>query len=198
MVWNTLQYRLGNDNHIPVVVTYLCIEVLTPFCIAVFIFKTENACVRIECFRACHKLTDCSVLHYNHRLLGCAESAHLHCSGDEGKGFACAYLVCKHKALHCASHYRLGLMLAHLDMLPSDNSRGSVKVFGNILIGNSHRCGIVEDVVVGIFYFLCKFGGRFHARAQPRFEVIADFIYFGGAGRCSFRVGYRGAVFLLF
>lgn len=167
MVGNTLQYRLGNDNHIPVIVTYLCIEVLTSLCIAVSIFKTENACIRVECFRTCHKLTECSVLHYNHRFLGCAKTAHFHCGGDEGKGFACAYLVCKHKALHRASHNGLSLMFAHLDELSTDDSRGSVKVFGNILIGNGHWRGVIEDVVVSFLNFLCQFGVGFHTGAQP-------------------------------
>ena len=143
-VWNTLEYRLRNDNHIPVVVFNLCIEVLSAFLIAIFILQCQHLRIRVKFLGTGYKLTYGCVLNNNHRFLRCTKSAHFHCCTDEGEGLTCADLMSKQQRLHGTSHDSLGLVLTHLELVVC-----TAKVFWHEVHAYIYRNIVVELLVVG-------------------------------------------------
>ncbi len=95
-VRDTFEYRLRHNNHIPVVILDFRVEIPAAFSVAVCVFKGQNLCVGVQCFRALHKLADRGVLHHDHRFTCCTEPPHFHGRCNERIGLARAYFMCEY------------------------------------------------------------------------------------------------------
>ena len=175
---------MRNDNHIPVVVTYLGVEILSSLRASVCLFECQYLGIRIQFFCTCNELAYRGILHDNHRFACSTQTAHFHCCGNEGKGFACSNLMGKQQRLLCTSHDGFTLVRTHLELVGSTS-----EILRHKLVRYAHRHKVVEHIVIDTLNQCRHFRVALHLLPCPILEVLTDFINLGGTSLCRFLVG---------
>ena len=168
-----LEHRLRHHNHVPIVVTYLGIEVTSSLCIAVCIFKGQYLGIRIECLCTGDKLSYGSVLHNNHRFACCSKTAHFHCCAYKGVGLSCSYLMSKHQRLCRRTDNGFCLVRTQLEWFAINNGGCTSEMLRHKIVGNFLWYAIVEQFIIDTFHAFRHFGVALHLTTRPVFEVLA-------------------------
>ena len=116
-----LEHRLRHNNHVPIVVTYLGIEVTSSIGVAVNIFKGQYLGIGVNFLCTGNKLSYGRVLHNNHRLVCRTKTTHFHCCADKGVGLSGTYLVCQHQRLCRCTDNGFCLVRTQLERFSVDN-----------------------------------------------------------------------------
>ena len=176
---------MRNDNHVPIVVAYLGIEVLSALLTTIIFFECQYLSVWVQFFCTCNELPDCGILHYNHRFTGSTQTAHFHCRGDKRESLSATHLMRKHKGLHRTPDDSPALVRSHSELMRSTSKKLRYK-----LIGYAHRHIVIEHIVIYTFHTNRHFRVALHFLPCPILEVPTDFVNLGGARLCRFLVGY--------
>ena len=179
---------MRNNYHVPIIVTYLGIEVASTVFFAVCIFKGEYLGIGIKCLCTGNKLANGCVLHNYHWLACRAKAAHFHGCADEGVGLACSNLMGKQQRLCRGTDNSLCLMGIQLESMTFDNSCGTTKMSWHKFVGYFLGYAVVEQFIIDSFYALRQFCITLHLAMRPVLKVLAYLVYLVGTGHRRFFV----------
>ena len=168
-----LEHRLRHHNHVPIVVTYLGIEVTSSIGVAVRIFKGQYLGIGVECLCTGHKLSYGSVLHNNHWLACRTKTAHFHGCADEGVCLACTDFMSQHQRLCRCTDNGFCLVRTQLERFAVNNGGCTSEMLRNKLIGNFLWYAVVEQLIIDTLHAFRHFGVALHLATRPVLEVLA-------------------------
>ena len=172
-VWDALKHRLRHHNHVPIVVTYLGIEVTSALGVAVCIFKGQYLGIGVECLCTGDKLSHGSVLHNNHWLACCTKTAHFHCRADEGVCLTCTDFMSQHQRLCRRTDNGFCLVRTQLEWFTINNGGCTSEMLRHKLVWNFLWYAVVEKFIIYAFHALRHFGAALHLATRPVLEVLA-------------------------
>ena len=172
-VGDALKHRLRHNNHVPIVVTYLGIEVTSSLGVAVCIFKGQYLGIGVECLCTGDKLSYGSVLHNNHWFACCTKTAHFHCCADEGVCLTCTDFMSQHQRLCRCTDNGFCLVRTQLEWFTINNGGCTSEMLRHKLVGNFLWYAVVEQFIIDTFHAFRHFGVALHLATRPVFEVLA-------------------------
>ena len=178
---------LRDDDHVPVVVADLRVEVLPLLLAGVPFAQAKHLGVRVQRAGALGELGQRGVLHHDKGLAGDAQPTHLHRAAYQGECLAGAHLVRQQDRGDCRLDDGLCLMRQKRELLAVHLRDLSGETLGRVRLGDAHRDEVVEGVVVPLRQVIHQVLLT-RPVAHPVAELLLHALDPLGAGRSRVRV----------